>query len=301
MKEIGRLLTAMITPFKSDGSIDYSAAEKLAALLVADGSDGVVVAGTTGESPALSDDEKIQLLGVVKKAIPDASVVAGTGSNDTHHSVKLSERAMKAGADALLAVVPYYNKPPQEGMYQHFKAIAEVGPTIMYNIQGRTAINMTAATTLRCAALPGIIGVKEASGDMDQMGLVCAGKPADFNVWSGDDSFTLPLMAVGGYGVICVVSHIAGGSMKQLIEAYAAFDNDTARRIHLGLLPVIKSLMTTASNPVPIKSVMNALGFPAGPFRLPLVPLTDEQLHSVMSVVKDAGSLITLKAGLKVA
>jgi 4-hydroxy-tetrahydrodipicolinate synthase len=301
MKDIGRLLTAMITPFKADGSIDFSAAEKLAALLVADGSDGVVVAGTTGESPALSDDEKIELLGVVKKAIPHASVVAGTGSNDTRHSVKLSERAMKAGADALLAVVPYYNKPPQEGMYQHFKAIAEVGPTIMYNIQGRSAINMTAATTLRCAELPGIIGVKEASGDMDQMGLVCAGKPADFNVWSGDDSFTLPLMAVGGYGVICVVSHIAGGSMKQLIEAYAAFDNDTARRIHLGLLPVIKSLMTTASNPVPIKSVMNALGFPAGPFRLPLVPLTDEQLHSVMSVVKDAGSLITLKAGLKVA
>jgi 4-hydroxy-tetrahydrodipicolinate synthase len=301
MKEIGRLLTAMITPFKADGSIDFAAAEKLAVLLVADGSDGVVVAGTTGESPALSDDEKIELLGVVKKAIPRATVVAGTGSNDTHHSVKLSERAMKAGADALLAVVPYYNKPPQEGMYQHFKAIAEAGPTIMYNIQGRTAINMTAATTLRCAELPGIVGVKEASGDMDQIGLVCAGKPAGFNVWSGDDSFTLPLMAVGGYGVICVVSHIAGGSMKRLIDAYLAADNDTARRIHLGLLPVIKSLMTTASNPVPIKSVMNALGFPAGPFRLPLVPLTDEQLHSVMSVVKDAGSLITLKAGLKVA
>src|SRR4029077_19857609 len=148
------------------------------------------------------------------------------------------------GADALLAVVPYYNNHPQEGMYQHFKAIAEVGPTIMYNIQGRTAINMTAATTLRCAELPGIVGVKEASGDMDQMGLVCAGKPAGFHVWSGDDSFTLPLMAVGGYGVICVVSHIAGGSMKKLIECYLAADNDTARGIQLGLLPVIKTLMT---------------------------------------------------------
>lgn len=301
MKEIGRLLTAMITPFKADGSIDFGAAEKLAALLVADGSDGVVVSGTTGESPALSDDEKIELLSVVKNAIPRATVVAGTGSNDTHHSVKLSERAMKAGADALLAVVPYYNKPPQEGMYQHFKAIAEVGPTIMYNIQGRTAINMTAATTLRCAELPGIVGVKEASGDMDQMGLVCAGKPEGFNVWSGDDSFTLPLMAVGGYGVICVVSHLAGTSMKQLIDAYLASDNDTARGIHLGLLPVIKTLMTTAANPVPVKSVMNALGFPAGPFRLPLVPLTDEQLHSVMHVVKDAGDLITFKAVQKVA
>jgi len=300
-REIGRLLTAMITPFKADGSIDFAAAEKLAVLLVADGSDGVVVSGTTGESPALSDDEKIELVTVVKKAIPRATVVAGTGSNDTHHSVKLSERAMKAGANALLAVVPYYNKPPQEGMYQHFKAIAEAGPTIMYNIQGRTAINMTAATTLRCAELPGIVGVKEASGDIDQMGLVCAGKPAGFHVWSGDDSFTLPLMAVGGYGVICVVSHLAGASMKQLIESYLAGDNDTARGIHLGLLPVIKTLMTTAANPVPVKSVMNALGFPAGPFRLPLVPLTDEQLDTVMQVVKQAGGLITFKAGLKVA
>ena len=299
--EIGRLLTAMITPFKADGSVDYAAAEKLAAMLVADGSDGVVVAGTTGESPVLSDDEKIELVKAIKQAIPGKNVVAGTGSNDTHHSVKLSERAMKAGADALLAVVPYYNKPPQEGMYQHFKAISEAGPTIMYNIQGRTAVNMTAATTLRCAELPGILGVKEASGDLDQIGLVCAGRPATFKVWSGDDSWTLPVMAVGGYGVICVVSHLAGRAMKSLIEAYNQADNETARRIHLGLLPVIKTLMTTASNPVPIKSALNAMGFPAGPFRLPLVPLTDEQLKSVMGTIREAGDLITFKAGVRVA
>jgi 4-hydroxy-tetrahydrodipicolinate synthase len=208
---------------------------------------------------------------------------------------------MKAGADALLAVVPYYNKPPQEGMYQHFKAISEVGPTIMYNIQGRTAVNMTAATTLRCAELPGILGVKEASGDLDQIGLVCAGRPAGFKVWSGDDSWTLPILAVGGHGVICVVSHIAGRSMKRLIDAYAKSENDVARKIHLGLLPVIKTLMTTAANPVPIKCVLNAMGFPAGPFRLPLVPLTDEQLQSVMKTVREAGDLITFKAGVKVA
>jgi 4-hydroxy-tetrahydrodipicolinate synthase len=291
----------MITPFKADGSVDYQAAERLVAMLVADGSDGVVVSGTTGETPSLSDDEKIELLKVVRKAIPGKSVVAGTGSNDTHHSVKLSERAMKAGADALLAVVPYYNKPPQEGMYQHFKAIAEVGPTIMYNIQGRTAVNMTAATTLRCADLPGILGVKEASGDLDQIGLVCAGKPANFKVWSGDDSWTLAVLGTGGYGVICVVSHIAGRSVKRLIEAYNKADNETARKIHLGLLPVIKTLMTTAANPVPIKSVLNAMGFPAGPFRLPLVPLTDDQLSSVMKTVREAGDLITFKAGVKVA
>ena len=299
--EIGRLLTAMITPFKADGSVDYAAAEKLAVMLVADGSDGVVVFGTTGESPTLSDDEKVELVKAIKKAIPGKSVVAGTGSNDTHHSVKLSERAMKAGADALLAVVPYYSKPPQEGMYQHFKAISEIGPTIMYNIQGRTAVNMMAATTLRCAELPGIIGVKEASGDLDQIGLVCAGKPATFRVWSGDDSWTLPVLAIGGYGVICVVSHIAGASMKKLVESYLNSDAETARRIHLGLLPVIKTLMTTASNPVPIKSALNAMGFPAGPFRLPLVPLTEEQLKAVMETVRDAGDLITFKAGVKVA
>ena len=300
--EIGTLLTAMVTPFKAGGAVDYEGAGNLARILVADGSDGVVVSGTTGESPSLRDAEKIELLRAVKEAIPGKTVVAGTGSNDTHHSVELSELAMKAGADALLAVVPYYNKPPQEGMFQHFKAISEVGPTIMYNIQGRTAVNMTAATTLRCAELPGIIGVKEASGDLDQIGLVCAGKPERFRVWSGDDSWTLPVLAVGGHGVICVVSHIAGRSMARLIEAHRKGDNATARDIHGGLLPVIKALMTTAANPVPIKSVLNAMGFNAGPFRLPLVPLTDEQLKSVMKTVAEAGEYITFtRRGVKVA
>src|ERR1700693_4573370 len=285
--EIGRLLTAMVTPFKADRSLDYEGAEKLAVLLVADGSDGVVVSGTTGEAPTLTDDEKIELIKAIKKAIPGKRGVAGTGTNDTHHSVKLSERAMKAGADALLAVVPYYNKPPQEGMYQHFKAISEVGPTIIYNPQGRPPLNMRAAPTLRCAELPGILGVKEASGDLDQIGLVCAGKPDRFKVWSGDDSWTLAVLGTGGYGVICVVSHIAGRSMKQLIDSYVKGDNNAARKIHLGLLPVIKTLMTTAANPVPIKSALNAMGFPAGTFRLPLVPLTKDQLQAAMLTIRE--------------
>ncbi len=295
-KEIGPLLTAMVTPFEEDGSVNYDAAQRLAALLVADGSDGILVAGTTGESPTLSDREKVELIKRVKAAIPGKSVVAGTGSNDTHHSLELSKRAMDAGADALLAVVPYYNKPPQDGMYLHFKAMSEVGPVIMYNIQGRTGVNMTAATTLRCATVPNVIGVKEASGDIDQMGLVCAGKPESFRVWSGDDSFTLPLLAVGGYGVICVVSHVAGRAMKSMIEAYRSGEVETAREIHLGLLPVIKALMTTASNPIPIKSVLNAMGFPAGPFRLPLAPLPQEQLESVLKTVRGAGELISFSA-----
>ena len=300
-KQVGRLLTAMLTPFNQDGSVNYDAAQRLSRLLVEDGSDGVIISGTTGESPALADDEKIELIKRVREAIPGKDVVAGSGSNDTHHSVELSKRCMDAGADALLAVVPYYNKPPQEGMYQHFKAISEVGPTIMYNIVGRSAVNMTAATTLRCAQEPGIIGVKEASGDIDQMSLVCAGKPDDFRVWSGDDSYTLPLLAVGGYGVICVVSHIAGRSMKRMIEAFNSGDLIEARRIHHGLLPVIKALMTTAANPVPIKGVVGALGFPVGPFRLPLTPLPKEELASVLKVVEAAGDLITFSSGARVA
>ena len=301
MADIGRLLTAMCTPFRDDGRVDYGGAQQLARLLVADGSDGVVLAGTTGESPTLSDDEKIELLGAIKEAIPGAAVVVGSGTNDTRHSLEVSERAMRAGADALLAVVPYYNRPTQEGMYQHFRALAEAGPVIMYNIQGRTGVNMTADTTLRCAQVPGVIGVKEASGNIDQMGFVCAGAPASFRVWSGDDAFTLPLLAVGGYGVICVTSHVAGRAMKTMIEAYLEGRNDVARDLHQRLLPVISTLMTAASNPIPVKTALNRLGFPAGPFRLPLTPMDDATTARVMNVIDAAGDLITFQPRVEVA
>ena len=297
MSEIGRLLTAMLTPFREDGSIDYDGAQRLARLLTENGSDGVVVFGTTGEAPTLSDEEKLDLLKAVKEALPGHTVMAGTGTNDTRHSQEMTRRAVEAGADAILAVVPYSNKPPQEGIYRHFRAIAESAsgkPVVMYNIQGRTGVNMTAATTIRCGDIPNVAGVKEASGDIDQMSLVCAGKPAGFRVWSGDDSFTLPLLAVGGYGVICVVSHIAGPAMKSMIDAFLDGQTERARLIHGRLLPVIKALMTTASNPVPIKQVVNRLGFPAGPFRLPLTPLPEADLDRLMAVVKEAGELISL-------
>jgi 4-hydroxy-tetrahydrodipicolinate synthase len=300
MAEIGRLLTAMITPFRADGTVDHDAAQLLARQLCDDGSEGVIVAGTTGESPTLSDDEKVELVAAVRQAIPDRAVVAGTGTYDTHHSVALSERAMRAGADALLCVVPYYNKPPQEGMVRHFGELAKAGPVIMYNIQSRTGVNMTAATTLRCAEIPNVIGVKEASGNIEQMSFVCAGAPAGFRVWSGDDGYTLPLLAVGGYGVICVVSHLAGSAVRAMIEAHLAGRSDEATRIHHRLMPVINALMTTASNPVPVKSVLGALGFAAGPFRLPLVPLPQADLDRVLEVVRAAGDAVTFRVGAHV-
>jgi 4-hydroxy-tetrahydrodipicolinate synthase len=298
--EIGRLVTAMVTPFREDGSLNLDAAQHLARQLCEDGSDALVVAGTTGESPTLSDDEKIELVRAVKEAIGDRWVVAGTGTNDTRHSLELSERAMRAGADAVLAVVPYYNKPSQEGIYRHFAALGRVAPTVMYNIQGRTGVNMTVETTLRCAAEPGIVGVKEASGNIDQMGFVCAGAPAGFRVWSGDDSFTLPLLAVGGYGVISVTSHLAGSAMKRMIEAYCQGRVAEAAELHHRLLPLIKAVMTTAVNPLPIKGVLNALGFSAGPFRLPLVPMPEAELARVLEAVRRAGELVTFGAAAHV-
>jgi 4-hydroxy-tetrahydrodipicolinate synthase len=300
MPEIGRLLTAMVTPFHEDGTVNYDAAQQLARRLCDDGSNGMVLAGTTGESPTLSDDEKVELVRVVREAIPDRQVVAGTGGNDTRHSLELSERAMAAGADALLCVVPYYSKPTQEGMYLHFKALAGAGPVIMYNIQGRTGVNMTAETTLRCAREPGIIGVKEASGNIDQMGFVCAGAPDGFRVWSGDDSFTLPLLAVGGYGVIAVTAHLASRAMSRMIDAYLAGDTRTATSIHQRLLPVTKVLMTTASNPIPVKQVLGRLGFPTGPFRLPLAPISDAEIDRVLEVVRGAGELVTFTDSVRV-
>lgn len=294
MPEIGRLLTAMVTPFDEEGSLDLEGAQALARRLVEDGSDGVVVFGTTGESPTLTDGEKLELLRAVRVAIPDHAVVAGTGTNDTRHSVELSEQALAAGADALLAVNPYYNKPSQEGLYQHFRAIAETGPTILYNIAGRSAINLQLETTLRLAQLPGIIGTKEASGDLDQMSFTCAGAPRGFRVWSGDDIKTLPLLAVGGYGLVSVTSHLAGRALRRLIELYVAGEVAEAASLHHRLLPLIKAVMTTQSNPIPVKSTLRAMGQRVGPFRLPLVPLTEEELARVLRAVREAGSLVDL-------
>jgi len=292
MAEIGRLLTAMVTPMDEEGRVDYGQARRLAQALVDSGSHGVVVSGTTGEAPTLSDEEKVRLVREVKEALAGrGTVVAGTGSNDTAHSIELSREAQKAGADALLLVVPYYNRPSQEGLYQHFRAIAQAVdvPCILYNIPGRTGLNMTAETTVRLSQIDNIVGTKEASGDLVQVSRILAGAREGFLVWSGDDALTLPIMAVGGYGVISVTSHLVGRQMRAMMEAYLAGRVEEAAQIHRRLLPLMQALMQAAPNPCPIKWALNHVGFRVGRPRPPLVepdPQGQERLRQELAKVQ---------------
>jgi 4-hydroxy-tetrahydrodipicolinate synthase len=270
--KLGRLLTAMVTPFDASNSVDYEQAKKLALALLDSGSDGLVVSGTTGESPTLSREEKLRLIKEVKSAVGDrGAVVAGSGSNNTADSVKLSQEAEKAGADALLLVVPYYNKPPQDGLYEHFRTIAQNTklPCILYNVPGRTVTNLAPETTIKLSKIKNIVGIKEASGNLEQIGKIIAGTE-DFLVWSGEDSDTLPILSLGGYGVISVVSHLVGKQMAEMIDRYSKGDVKTAARIHIHLLPLMKVLFVV-SNPSPMKYALGLAGFPVGKTRLPLV------------------------------
>ena len=273
-KQIGRLLTAMVTPFDSDGKVDYPQARRLAQALLASGSDGVVVAGTTGESPNLTREEQTRLFAEIKEALDGSGdVVAGTGSNSTAEAIEYTQDAQKIGADAVLSVVPYYNKPPQEGMYQHFKAIAESTdlPVILYNVPSRTASNMTAETTIRLSQIPNIIGVKEAGGDLDQAADIIKGAHPGFLVWSGNDDQTYRIMSLGGYGIISVASHIVGKQIKAMMNLTLKEDFEGAAAEHQRLLPIFQGLFVVA-NPIPVKYAVNRSGFPVGDPRLPLVP-----------------------------
>jgi 4-hydroxy-tetrahydrodipicolinate synthase len=287
-RPFGRLLTAMITPFTPANEVDYGQAQRLAVALLDSGSDGVVVAGTTGESPTLTHDEKLLLFRAVKEAVGGrGAVIAGTGTYNTAESVGLSRAAEGAGVDGLLLNVPYYNKPTQEGMYRHFEAIAAAThlPCLIYNIPGRTSVNMLPETIVRAAAIPNIAGVKEASGSLDAVAKIVEEAGPDFCVWSGDDQMTLPMLAVGAYGVICVTSHLAGRQIKSMIEAYLAGRVDEAARTHRRLLPLMTALMTIASNPIPVKHALNKLGFAAGGLRLPLWDLDEAQSQRLMAEV----------------
>ena len=272
MSTFGRLLTAMVTPFTADGKVDYSQANKLAKALLNSGSDGVIVSGTTGECPALSVNEKLRLFAEIKSAIGDSgTVIAGTGSYNTTSSVELTIQAEKAGVDGCLLVVPYYCKPTQEGLYEHFRTIAGATklPCILYNVPSRTVTNLGAETAIRLSRIGNIVGVKEASTNLSQIADIIQGTEDDFIVYSGNDSDTLPIMALGGYGVISVISHITGLQVKQMIEDYLNGRTDEAASIHRKLLPLVNSLFVIG-NPMPIKYALNYLGFAVGKPRLPL-------------------------------
>ena len=262
----------MVTPFDEEGHVHYAQAKRLAQALVASGSDGVVVAGSTGEGPALSEDEKIRLFADVKEALGDeAAVVAGTTDSNFRRSVELSKEAERVGADALLLTVPAYSKPTQEGLYQHFKAIAESTslPGILYNVPSRTSLNMTAETTLRLAQIDSIIGVKEASSDAYQITRVIDCAPSGFRVWSGNDDETFSIMCVGGYGIISVAAHLVGRQIKGMIQMLLDGSLESAVAEHRRLLSLFKGLFVV-SNPIPVKYCVNLAGFNAGKPRLPL-------------------------------
>lgn len=281
--EFGRLLTAMITPFHADESVNYEAAARLACHLVDTGSDGIVVTGTTGESPTLTTEEKLSLYRTVKDAVGDrAAVIAGTGNYCTRESVELTREAEAVGVDGIMAVVPYYNNPPQEGLYRHFRAIAESTdlPVILYNIPARSPRNMEAATVVRLAELPNVIAVKEASGKLEQITEIIGSTPAHFRVYSGDDSATLPLMALGGYGIISVAAHLVGPQIKKMLESFVAGDPAEAARLNAALLPLFQACFV-APNPIPLKAALNLLGFEAGGVRLPLVE-ADEKVTATI-------------------
>ncbi|SDF06089.1 4-hydroxy-tetrahydrodipicolinate synthase [Sporolituus thermophilus] len=294
MKNFGRVLTAMVTPFNDDYSVNYKAAAELAKYLVANGSDGLVVAGSTGESATLSKEEKIKLYATVLEAVGDkATVIAGTGSNDTRASIALTKEAEKLGVHGAMLVGPYYNKPPQEGYYQHFKAIAEETalPLIVYNVPGRTGSNILPATIARLAEIKNIVAVKEASGSLDQVSEIVRITPSDFLVYSGDDSLTLPILAVGGAGIISVASHIVGTRMQEMIAAFFSGNLAKAQAIHLELMPFFKVIFVT-TNPIPIKTAVNLIGLNAGPLRLPLVPPTVAEREQIQKAMRDLGVLV---------
>jgi len=272
MKELGRLITAMVTPFDDKGEVDYTQAKKLAKALLASGSEGLVVVGTTGESPTLRHEEEKRLFTEIKKAVGNkGSVIAGTGSNNTAEALEFTKDAEKIGVDACLLVVPYYNKPSQDGLYQHFKKIADSTslPCILYNVPSRTVTNLAAETTIKLSQVPNIIGVKEASGNMEQITKIIKEAKPGFLVWSGNDTDTLQMLKLGAYGVISVASHLVGKQINEMIYSFVKGNVKKATEIHEHLLPLVNTLFIV-SNPVPVKYALNQIGFKVGKPRLPL-------------------------------
>ncbi|HWO95072.1 MAG TPA: 4-hydroxy-tetrahydrodipicolinate synthase [Bacillus sp. (in: firmicutes)] len=287
MINFGKVSTAMVTPFDHEGNVDFSQTTKLVNHLIENGTDSLVVAGTTGESPTLSSQEKLDLfrhvVEVVDGRIP---VIAGTGSNNTYASIELTKEAEKTGVDAIMLVAPYYNKPNQEGLYQHFKVIAESTslPVMLYNVPGRAVTKIAAETVIRLSKLSNVIAVKEASGDLDAMTEIIANTDEDFALYSGDDALTLPVLAIGGTGVISVASHIIGNEMQEMIKAFEAGELKKAAKAHQRLLPVMKALFA-APSPAPVKTALQLEGLDTGYVRLPLVPLSEQERQVLTEVL----------------
>jgi len=283
----GQVLTAMVTPFDQNGDVDFDATRALVNYFIENGTDGLVVAGTTGESPTLSTEEKIELfkfvVDVVGGRIP---VIAGTGSNNTRASISLTKQAEATGVDGIMLVAPYYNKPSQEGMYQHFTAIAESTslPVMLYNIPGRSVVNMSVETIVRLSQIPNIVAIKEANGNLDAMAEVISQTPSDFTLYSGDDGLTLPVLSIGGAGVVSVASHIIGNEMQEMINLFKNGKIEEAAAAHRKLLPIMNALFA-APNPTPVKAALNLKGIKVGGVRLPMVPLTPEETNTLQSVL----------------
>ncbi len=289
MKRIGRLLTAMVTPFDEKGEVDYEQAKRLALALLNSASDGLVVVGTTGESPTLIREEEYRLFTEVKSAVGErGAVIAGTGSNSTAEALKATKEAERIGVDACLLVVPYYNKPTQEGLYQHFKTIAQSTslPCILYNVPSRTVTSLTAETVIKLSQIDNIIGLKEASGNLEQISKIISGTKDDFLVWSGNDSDTLPILALGGYGVISVASHLVGKQIKEMIDSFVNGNIEAAAAIHRHLLPLVNALFIV-SNPIPVKSALNHIGFRVGKPRLPLTEPDEKSATLIKDTLKE--------------
>lgn len=294
MTFFGQILTAMVTPFTDTGEMNFSVAEALAIHLADHGTDTLLVCGTTGESPTLTWQEEYELFQVVRKAVASkAKVMAGTGSNSTREAIEATKQAAKLGLDGALLVVPYYNKPPQEGLYQHFRAIAEAVPDfplMLYNIPGRTGQNLEADIVARLAEISNIVAIKEASGNLDQVSQIRRLTPPEFSIYSGDDSLTLPYLSVGATGVVSVASHLVGELLKKMVIAFASGEPQVATEIHLKLLPLCKALFAT-TNPIPVKAALRLQGWQVGSTRLPLPKAPDPIIQKLNHTLTDLALL----------
>jgi len=289
MKKLGRLLTAMVTPFDEAGKVDYEQAKKLALALLNSGSEGVVVVGTTGESPTLIREEELRLFTEIKSAVGErGAVIAGTGSNSTAEALATTKEAERIGVDACLLVVPYYNKPTQDGLYQHFKIVAESTslPCILYNVPSRTVANLSADTVIKLSHIDNIIGIKEASGNLEQISRIISNTRDDFLVWSGNDSDTLPILVLGGYGVVSVASNLVGNQIRGMIDSFTNGQIDEAASIHRRLLPLVNALFIVG-NPMPVKYALNYIGFNVGKPRLPLTEPDEKTAAFIRDTLKN--------------